>query len=851
MSTVAFVASVLLAATGQTGDAMDTPGETRMDSFFVGEKASDWDDLKPYSGMEAVGAIVGPHRKKCYELNYEQLGINYGDNVDYQLRQEQVLLCPQTVDFLYSEFTPLKTRYVKGARPQLEEVVAKATVGCATQREAALALMRYCRDLYKEEWYGEDFKNYVYGGSEEELIEKGEILCECLGRLHVALCGIAGIPGRIVMHDIGGHICSEVYVDGHWAYLDPRCGIYFEKSDGDLASVWDLLQDSSIIRAQSDAVKKDCSPWWNWEERAWKCENMYFQPEELNGFQNYSLSEAARFNYAQKTQKQATDDGLYVINKDYCREIDAVFGLAEGGFRFVWGARPLRRIPLTYRQDGFSMFYYPKPPMTPESLKKTLVDPFRDSNTEVLVWGLGPGSNFCFDTKVGEVFGEGLTEEQWKMGRIGDRHVNENVMGLIRAGHDPLRLACERAHELGLRFFARLEMNHEFGPPREDCWEWIAFVGNLSKEHPEYRIPGSVMLDFKHKAVRDFKLAIFQEAIDAGVDGIAMDLAVYPPFFEDPKAGMPIMTQLVRDARALLDEAGAKHGRSLELMVRVPAWDADTIGLDWQTWMKEGLIDCIVPTHFRANERFDVNVDEFIALGNRTGIKVVPTIWQALGFADSDPQPEDDKTGNVRYDKPKTKGMFFAQALLFHRAGVDSVQFGMAEMEITKWPWLDDLADPEKVLFGDKHYMVDPKPHCPVRFTHSGEKTVTLRIGDDIAGARKTGYGVETDLLLYATRMRDGDSLAIYVNGQGPALVDGNAGATGPDGDPLDSGKIGKDIYDKEWWRKGERKVRVDPQWWKLGENEIRLVFSRDGTESPVPFSITWVDFLIDYQESK
>ena len=173
------------------------------------------------------------------------------------------------------------------------------TAGCNTQREKMLALMRFCRDLYKKR-EGIPFSEYIYGGTEEQLIDKGEELCECLGRLMVALCEIAGMPGRIVMHDVGGHITSEILVDGHWAYVDPRVGLYFVKPDGLLASTWDLWQNPALLRQQTDQVKADLSARWTWEERLWKCEKKYFHPAEVNGFENYSLADAARLRLRPK-----------------------------------------------------------------------------------------------------------------------------------------------------------------------------------------------------------------------------------------------------------------------------------------------------------------------------------------------------------------------------------------------------------------------------------------------------------------------------------------------------------------------------------------------------------------------
>ena len=54
------------------------------------------------------------------------------------------------------------------------------------------------------------------------------------------------MPGRIVMHDIGGHIAAEICIEGQWAYIDPRAGIYCLKPDGSFASTWELWQNPAL-----------------------------------------------------------------------------------------------------------------------------------------------------------------------------------------------------------------------------------------------------------------------------------------------------------------------------------------------------------------------------------------------------------------------------------------------------------------------------------------------------------------------------------------------------------------------------------------------------------------------------
>jgi len=825
------------------------------------KKALTSKDIQAFTGAAAANKIEDEEQREAYLLNYKQLEINYGNNVDFQLRKEQVILCPETEDYLYSKFTPLRTRYKKGTRPRLEKIVRDITGQCKTDREKVLAITRFCRDLYKKkpEVYSADylFTDYVYGGTEEQLIDKPEILCETLGRLMVALCEICSIPGRVVMHDIGGHICSEVHVDNHWAYIDPRTGIYFLKKDGSFASVRDLLRDPSIINLQSNEVKADVSDMWTWEYRASKCEKMFFNPREITGFQNYSLMDAGKYNYSQLTAKEVRDAGLFTINEKYSDACFKIFGLTGDWEESHWGNRPLKKIPLVYRHDGFTT-YFTDFLMDRDYLEKNYVDCFENSNVEIIEWGLGPGSVFCFETKVGQIFGNGLTHAQLSMLREGDRWANKNVNHLIAQG-GPLRIAVERAHQLGLEIFARLEMNHEYGPADPNNWDWVGFVGKFNKAHPEYRIPGTVMLDFKHEEVRDFKKAILREAAELGVDGISMDFAVYPPFFEKPDSR--IMTRFVRDIREMLDEVGQRQNRRIRLMVRVPFEHYQAIGLDWKTWAKEKLVNIIVPTHYAPSANFHIPVEEFVQVAKESGVLVYPSTWLGLGFVDDDPQPGDDETGQKRYDKPKTPEMFYAQALLFHRSGSDGLQLAFSADEWNERTWLNELADPEKVEYADKHYMVDPIKMNPGTFQlskkgdrYSGERVFPLRIGDNIPEARKKGYEITSHLLLYTRNLGPDEEMEVYVNGNGPVVIPGNEGEGQENHEAVIDPSIDDHssfLFEKDWWQRGRRQVAINEDWWRLENNEIRIVYSAESDKRDNPLSITWIELLLNYGEKE
>ena len=197
-----------------------------------------------------------------------------------------------------------------------------------------------------------------------------------------------------------------------------------------------------------------------------------------------------------------------------------------------------------------------------------------------------------------------------------------------------MEVAVNRCHELGLKIWARLEMNHEILLRMKTIGCGSVLSVSLTKAS-EYRLPNSVNLDFSIQAVRDFKLAILREAALKGVDGISMDFAVYPPFVKNPKEDYPVMTEFVAKVREMTKEIGNKENRKIALIVRVPI-NYEDIGLDWKTWVDQGLIDVIVPTVVRLRDIFDVPIEQFIQYTRGTGCKVFGCIRPYLGYIDSD-----------------------------------------------------------------------------------------------------------------------------------------------------------------------------------------------------------------------
>jgi len=77
------------------------------------------------------------------------------------------------------------------------------------------------------------------------------------------------------------------------------------------------------------------------------------------------------------------------------------------------------------------------------------------------------------------------------------------------------------------------------------------------------------------------------------------------------RAEAPILTEFVRQVRALTREWSAKRGHPVHLGARVPAHPDAAVGLgmDGVTWAREGLVDMLVPCPFWTTSDFDIPVE--------------------------------------------------------------------------------------------------------------------------------------------------------------------------------------------------------------------------------------------------
>jgi hypothetical protein len=175
-------------------------------------------------------------------------------SIDRILMENMIRLCSETVGFLYSEYTPMKSFYEKETRPELEQYVERAILGNHSEEERIEAIARFTSSL--QDRACEDLNLMQIGGTEEEIIARGSDWCSEIARVGCALCQVAGFPARIVYlvnteKAYSGHVIIEVYRVKVWGAVDPLTNVIYHHSGGKPASTWDLMNNPRLIECHS------------------------------------------------------------------------------------------------------------------------------------------------------------------------------------------------------------------------------------------------------------------------------------------------------------------------------------------------------------------------------------------------------------------------------------------------------------------------------------------------------------------------------------------------------------------------------------------------------------------------
>lgn len=199
-------------------------------------------DLSEYMGIAQFG--------KAYQIMLENDPHAPG-SVDRVLAQRMIRLCRETAPQLYTGYTPTTIHYREGSRPRLERYVRQATKGCDPEEEKVESIAAFCSRL-QEKVGGETLDEMIFGGLEEDIVERGSDWCPDVARVACVLCQVAGIPARLVMlfntdQAYSGHVIIEAHRGGVWGAVDPLTNVVYRSRRGP-ATTWELMGNPELVK---------------------------------------------------------------------------------------------------------------------------------------------------------------------------------------------------------------------------------------------------------------------------------------------------------------------------------------------------------------------------------------------------------------------------------------------------------------------------------------------------------------------------------------------------------------------------------------------------------------------------
>jgi len=222
-----------------------------------------------------------------------------------------------------------------------------------------------------------------------------------------------------------------------------------------------------------------------------------------------------------------------------------------------------------------------------------------------------------------------------QIGRAGCRMVDESRVGsqlLADTLGDPVRGEVPRTSNVGrmqqftntlatqLRYARQLGMQPVANLGATNCYPGSPLEADFSRQHPEWR--DGACLRYEVPEVRQYVLALFEEALELGADRLSIDWCRYPHSVRSADT----VTGFFRELRALTDRWGEGCGGRLDIVTRfpargVPAWEH----MDYATWAREGLVDVLVPSNIQARH-LSFDVGEYLEAVRGTSTRVFPCV---------------------------------------------------------------------------------------------------------------------------------------------------------------------------------------------------------------------------------
>ena len=514
-----------------------------------------------------------------------------------------------------------------------------------------------------------------------------------------------------------------------------------------------------------------------------------------------------------------------------------------------------------YTDGRHSSVYIYEPPMDPR-IYTAPIDELVDLGIDTITYAVGDCRVLLYDTKAGERWGHNVNRTNhiiWYRAGI-------NLAQMIADGHDPLRLVCERARELGFSFMPSLILGMQRQQPAEVtdcrcsdfCFEHPEFQVGPEPEFPEARWDDPTRFSYAIPEVRQNRLAVIEELVTAyDTDGIELNLNDYAPFLarREIPAHTDTFTEFVVEARRLCDQAAADQNRAKRLLVRAGASLAGcrSLGIDLERLIREEIVDTVLaqPPHKTGlMEQHPAGIAELVEAARGTGVRIVKGI-----------------SGNIVHDAypGATREMQVAQAANGYAAGAGGVFF--STYYPNGYPYTDAdfenlryMGHPELLAHKDKHFAVRRGPNgaedtpgdylspnpLPVELAvGAASPTQALYVPDDLTTASAAGRLATCELRIRLQEIVHTDTFDLWLNEEQiprehQEWIDWTFSVRPP--------ASGNWVLNAYW-------ITVDLLRWgplpRRGDNTVRVdLTGRDPRVDP-PFTLRDVELVVQYRDHR
>lgn len=255
--------------------------------------------------------------------------------------------------------------------------------------------------------------------------------------------------------------------------------------------------------------------------------------------------------------------------------------------------------PLIMVCDGFSHYFeFGKPG---ECMDLRLPQAYKNSDVKIFMTQVsGPA---LWKSDVTSYFGEGITEEEYKGKRSGDRRMGTYVDWSVKNHQEALRLQTEQCHAQGAEMHFSIRANLFFVSENGDYMSSPErfMNGRWWMENPDARrkTKNKHKLDYNNPKTRLYYLSLFLEAMKQfDIDGINFDFTRWPPILDIEKDDVELFFTVVREVRQMVDSFNEKNGRHLKFsMTFVDGFHANCSLeeqlIDFEALMEEKLLDFV------------------------------------------------------------------------------------------------------------------------------------------------------------------------------------------------------------------------------------------------------------------